>query len=203
MLAAGALPEPFPVDLSFVGPDDLLLHTTRPPKDDAAQGSRKQVELAHTDLEQRLFDAWDRYLDTCSRLHVTLNRRLAGAFEPGFESRRSMSFRERTGAPYKDLNALYGGAKREPCGRGENRTAAFLLRLGHAWKGGPGLLGVFGMDGVSTLVWAYRLARDFQHLLHEPGFVMAELTAGEIPRRATNMLWAKDWQVEVMLRSEP
>ena len=58
------------------------------------------------------------------------------------------------------------------------------------------------MDGTATQVWAYRLARDHAELLAEPGFVVAELANPGIPDRPTDLRWALDWGVEVILREQ-
>ena len=77
---------------------------------------------------------------------------------------------------------------------------AVLLRVEEAWPGGPGLLGTFGMDGITSLLWAYRLGRDRCDLLARPGFVMADLQIGTIPERPTDLRWCEDWTIQVILR---
>ncbi len=171
---------PYQIDLSFVAPGDLLLHTTRPPMDDEVVGGRKKIDRAQTDLEDRIFGLWRRYLERCARYEMVLQRWLYDLLPAGYESHREMHFYERTGAPYKSLNDRAGSGNRAT-GCGERRTAAFLLRVDEAWEGGPGYLGAFGLDGVATLVWACRLRRDLCDLLARPGFVFAELENTGIP----------------------
>ena len=184
------------VDVSFVQAGDLILQTTRPPLDDREHGDRKQIELGYTDLEWQLFAVWRQYLEICARSHVKLGSRVRDDLPEGFENRKDMAFREGTGAPYKELNALDGSGWRKHRGR---RTAAFLLRVEELWENGPGFLGAFGMDGTSTMIWAYRLSRDFSELLSEPGFVMAEMEGSTIPTRSTDLRWANDWPIEIVL----
>ena len=56
------------------------------------------------------------------------------------------------------------------------------------------------VEGTSTLVWAYRLGRDFAELLAEPGFVVAELVHGDIPDRPSDLRWAMEWDIEILVR---
>lgn len=193
--------ELYHVDLPFVQAGDLLLQTTRPPLDDPFAGGRKHIERVYTDLEENLFKVWRGYFKTCERLWVQLHPDISARMNPGFEDRRSVKFYEKHGAPYRQLNA--GGHRGWKSVEAEGRTAAFLLREREAWKGGPGLVGAFGMDGVSTLVWCYRLARDFAHLLQEPGFVMVELQAKPMPARVTDLRWASDWPIDIALHWRP
>jgi hypothetical protein len=187
----------YPVDISFVRPGDLLLQTTRPPLDDLDQGDRKWVESGCTDVENRLFRVWRRYFEVCSRSHVKLSRRVRRAIGSNAAHCKEMKFREANGAPYKQLNFHNGRGWQKPLKR--TATAVFLLRVEEAWKGGPGLLAAFGMDGTSTMLWAYRLRTDLAHLLAKPGFVVAEMCIGEPPVRPTNLRWAKDIEVEVLV----
>ncbi len=187
---------PRQLDLSFVEPGDLILQATRPPLDDLAQGNRKQVRRGYTDVEQRLFELWRRYLDVCSRGHVMLAEEVRQALPRGYESRQDMWFFQGETAPYKELNALDGRGPRKP--DFADRTVAFLLWEDETWEGGPGTLAVFGMDGISTQVWAYRLARDLAHLL-EPGFVLAEMKTAPIPERPTDLRWAEKWEIDVLV----
>ena len=190
---------PFPVDLSFVDADDILLQVTRPPFSDIHSGPIRQIALAHTDLELRTFDIWKRYLRVSARNHVLLSPHLHDQVLPGYEPCREMSFKQKGwGAPYSELNDQQGGGWRK-VGRGKRRTALFLLRLEHAWPGGPGYVCAFGMDGCTTTVWAYRLARDLKIYLKRPGFVMCELELGRIPDLTTDLRWCLDWKISPVL----
>lgn len=193
--------EPYPVDLSFVRPGDLLVQTTRPPLDDHIAESRKYIGPTYSELEALLFKVWRRFFKNCERSNVELEPEVRSQMTEGFENRRLMEFYEGYGAPYKQLNACDRRGWKKPVAKGH--TAAFLLRLDEAWPQGPGLVGAFGMDGVSTLVWCYRLARDFDHLLEKPGFVVVDLGLGEMPERLTNLRWAMDLPIEVVLHWQP
>jgi len=189
--------EPFHVDLSFVDPHDLLLQITRPPFSDAESGPKRQIALAHTDLELRLHALWREFLETSARNHVRLHPGMYPFLAPGFESRREMTFRQRGwGAPYQELNDQKSGWRKL---RGKRRTLVFLLRVEHAWPGGPGYLCAFGMDGCTTYIWAYRLKRDLKHLLERPGFLVAELELGKMPDHTTDLRWSLDWKIEPIL----
>ena len=185
------------VDLSFVRPEDVLLLTTRPPLDDREHGDRKQIEKAYTRIERVILHAVRPHLEVCARSHVKLAAGPRSALPERFQTRRDMAFRQGEGGFYKELNALDGRGWRR--WRKRPRTAAFLLRVESLWPGGPGLLAAFGMDGTSTLVWAYRLRRDFAHLLDEPGFTMVEMTARPLPDRPTDLRFANDWRIEPVI----
>jgi hypothetical protein len=122
---------------------------------------------------------------------------ICSLLRPPYDTRRQMRFYESEGAAYRELNSGTGAGWRKP--PAERLTAAFLLRLDEAWPGGPGFIGAWGMDSTCTAVWAYRLGRDLSHLLETPGFVMAELETSEIPVRPTNLLWANDWGVKILV----
>lgn len=193
--------KPYHVDLSFVAEDDALLHFTRPPMSDTHSGNLRKIAQAHTDLELLLFEAWKPFLPTCARDHVELHDDLHGLVRPGFEHCREMSFEQKGwGAPYYKVNAKEGEGWRR-C-RGQRKSALFLLRLEHAWPGGPGYICAFGMSGCTTLIWAYRLAHEFRHLLQRPGFVIAELELGALPEHLTDLRFCESWRIELALVHE-
>jgi hypothetical protein len=195
------LDELYKVDLSFLEPRGMIVQTTRLPMNDIDEGPRRQVERAYTDLEFLLFEAWRPYVEYLARTHVRLGTQTQALVREGFEDRREMSFRQRGwGAPYYELNALEGRGWRKYAG--ERRSALFLLRLEEAWPGGPSYLCAFGMDGCTTLVWCYQLARKFPHLLEKPGFVLAELVLGRLPERATDLRFCLDWEIEILVQQE-
>lgn len=192
--------KPFPVDLSFVEPDDVLLQFTRPPFSDIHSGPMRKIALAHTDLELRLFELWkSHYLRVSARNHMLLHPDMHGLVLPGYEHCREMAFKQKGwGAPYQELNDQQGDGWRK-VRRGKRRTALFLLRVEHAWPGGPGYVCAFGMDGCTTTVWAYRLGRDLKGYLERPGFVVCELELGRIPDLTTDIRWCLEWKIEPVL----
>lgn len=193
--------QPYELDLSGFAPGDLHLQCMRPPLDDLAEGQKRKIAPANTNLERFYFAAVRPFIDWSARSHMRLSPSLQGLIRPGFEDRREMSFRQKGwGAPYSELNALAGRGWRKFTGG--RRTALFLLRLAEAWRGGPGYLCAFGMDGCTTVVWAYRLARDFKHLLAKPGFVLAELELGELPEDTSRLDFCMDWKIEPLLVHE-
>jgi hypothetical protein len=189
---------PFAVPLPFVRRRDLLLHFTRPPFSDVRSGMMRKIALAQTDLERRLFAAWRSFLALCARDHVQVHASLFEGFRPGFKHCREMSFQQKGwGAPFHEVNDQEGGGWRRYAK--QRKTALFFLRLQEAWEGGRGYVCAFGMDGCTTLVWAYRLARDFKHLLERPGFVIAELELGEMPDHATDLSFCRTWPISLAL----
>lgn len=192
---------PREVDVSFVRPGSVLVLTTRPPLDDRDYGNMKQVEPSNTRPERRVFAAARRHFPILARPYAKLAPDHRSRLAPGFESRRHIEFYQHRGGWYKALNALDGEGFRPPPGRW--RTAAFLLRVEELWPEGPGLLAAFGMDSVSTLVWAYRLRRDLAWLLDGEGgplFAMAEMEGAPAPQGATDLRFAEGWKIELVLR---
>jgi hypothetical protein len=190
--------ELFPVDFSRFSPGDLIVQTTRPPLSDHVEKPRKTVERGHTELEERLFVLWRQYFDASCRSQIKLSPAMEQEAIGEFEGAHAMDFFEREVAPYKELNG--GNGWSEP--QGPCRTAVFLLRVPEAWPGGPEYLGVFGMDGISTMIWAYRLGRDLRNLLAEPAFIIAEIEfeADQIPTRCSDLRWMRDLEIKVRFR---
>ncbi len=189
----------YKVDMSFVFLGDMLLQTTRPPMHDRFEPMRKRIRQSYTDLEDHMFDVWDDYMAWNSRGRVLLHERLHHSLKPPHENKRQITFREAQGAPYLELDDCRGAGGKRTDEATERRTAVFLLRKEEAWPGGPGVICAFGMDGVATAVWCYRLGRDLSHLLDKPGFVLAEMTNPGALERPTNMLCARNWNIEIML----
>jgi hypothetical protein len=190
------------IDISHLRPGDRILQVTRPPIHDLHADSMKQVERGYTDLEQRLFELWTpHFLAHCSREQMFLADEQACRLRQGYSDHGCMVFMQKG-----DCAPLLS-VKSEPNERlrhfsGSNKTAVFLLNLPELWKGGPGYYAAFGMSGVTTLVWAYRLALDLEPLLARPGFYVYELECGVVPERETNLQWALDWKLEPMLVNE-
>lgn len=190
------------VDRSGLRPGDLILQTTRPPLHDANEGAMKQVERVYTDLEDDVFAAWRGVFEHCKRPLVALQAGPCRHMAPGFETRANMNFCQRKkGAPYTYLRSRLG--KRREKQAVHDRTAAFFLRVDELWRGGPGLVGAFAMDGIANMVWAWHLGRDFAFLLEKPGFAIVEMTIGEVPERPTDLAWARTWKPTEILRLGP
>lgn len=186
------------IDLGEVEAGDAFLLTTRPPKDDERQGDKKRVARGYTDLEETIFQAFDPYISLCARSHLTLHPRLAPLLRPGGEGFADMEFTQNpVGAPLSSWNACDGSGWKSQ--RGKGLTALFLLRTRPLWKRGPELVCAFGMDGLSTLVWAYRLGHDLRALLQERHFVVARAKVGPVPERPFDLTWAAEWPIEVVL----
>lgn len=167
---------------------------------DDKRGSRR----AGTDLELLLAEHWKKYFTRLTRTVIQLAPALHGELRSGFEDRKDIVFYQSMRSGSDDANeaeaSLYRRLSRKAY-RGEPRTAAFLLRLEELWPGGPGYLGIFGMTGATTAPWARMLRTRLPHLLVEPGFVMAELSPGNIPIRTSSLEYSDGWGVEVILRA--
>jgi len=194
------LAEPLlPFDTSIFRPGDLILQVTRPPIHDKRDGSMKQVERGYTTLEQRLFELWTPYfLAHCSRQQILLAPQQSQHLRQGYLDHAHMVFKQRgDGAP---LQRIKGEHHRRFLNLDDSdRTAVFLLNLPEIWKNGPRYVCAFGMTGLTTMVWAYRLFLDHQHLLTRPGFYVYELSLQATPERALDLGWARAWKLEEML----
>jgi hypothetical protein len=189
------------VDLSFVLRQDVFVHLTRPQYSDKSSGPKRQIRQAYTDLEARLFALWKPRLPIAARNHVQVASGLHGLFEPGSDYCREMKFRQKGwGGDYYQVMKPDGEGFR--MFREGRKTMVFLLRVKHAWPGGPGYICAFGMDGCATLFWAYRLRRDFRPWLEKPVFLMAEMTLGEIPSDSTDLRFCAEWDIKPVLVQE-
>jgi len=173
-------------------PGDVILTTGRMPLHAEEELDHiKHLRRADTDLERAIVAAWLPHFRLLTRGNASLARDHRSALSPDYADRRHIEFYLRHGAGYKQL-------AREQY-RGEPRTAAFLLRMRELWPGGPGYAGAFGMDGTTSLIWAYLLRTRLADLLQEDGFVMVELS-GSIPERPTSLAFADAWKSQVLLQ---
>lgn len=183
------------IDLSFTRPGDLLVETTRWPKNDRDHGDQKRVEPGNTKLERMVFRLLDKVAPVIARSHIRLSDELRAQLGSQLAGRGDMAFYQRLFGLYKQHNEGCGWEDVSHLGR----TAVFLLRVDALWEDGPGLVSAFGMESHATLAWAYRLRRDLGHLLDEPGFHFYEIEPRGLPERPTDLRWAADWKVEPVL----
>jgi hypothetical protein len=156
---------------------------------------KKTVQKGFTPLEAHIEAAWRLYLYRCVRLQVTLHAWLTPYFSQGYQGRRNIAFSAREGARYAGLpgEPSFRSGKSSP-------TAAYLLRLPELFPGGPGYLGVFGMDSLTALVWSQLLRHRHADLLQGEGLVIAELS-GPVPGRVHDLRWALGWESRIILRA--
>jgi hypothetical protein len=184
-----------PAGEHLLGAGDLLVATTRLPMDDLDVGGRRIVHRSYTTLEDKVLAAMRRWFRTCARSEVVLTD-AAAAVSPEIARRQTTLFRLNCDATYR----TYGSAVRDEWTDfqgGEGLTAAFLVHT-EIWPGGPKLLATFGMGGIEGLVWCYKLATEYPHLLATTPFVMAELRAGERPTTSHTMEFADSWEIEIL-----
>ena len=195
-------PDLIPVDDSFLRETDLIVLTTRPPMDDRSVGDKKFIPRSFTTLEDKLFKGPLRErFGRCARSEVLLTDATADV-SGEIAKRQSIMFRQNGGAMYHSYGSPVTGEwqrfkRRHPL------TAVFLLYAEHAWPGGPGLVAAFGVGGMETLVWCYRLAKDFRRLLCTTPFAMAEMCTGALPERPVSMDFADSWEINVLGEADP
>ena len=181
------------LDLPFIEPGDLILQTIRVPLDDLLEQPRKTIEPGNTDLEAKLFPLHRPYLRKCARNHVRLSAAVCRALRPQYAGHREVFFYMGDGARHRQLND--GRGRRVPR-EGARHTSLFILYEPEIEPGGPAYLNAFGIDALTTLIWAYRLHRDCSPYLRVPGFSLFQMEVGEMPKRPTDLRWSLDWKIE-------
>ena len=157
---------------NLLGSDTLIVLATRPPLDDpqnknevkssdAGEG-KKPIPRTGWAIEEAIFDFMrDRFFDYCSRARLDLKPEWARRLPDDLRNRGSIRFYAHGHA---DITKFGGRCEGKARAKKENGTAGFLAYAPHItpWLGcnraGPGLLAVFGMGGVETLVWSSLLA---------------------------------------------
>jgi hypothetical protein len=189
------------IDVSDVRSGDILLSGSRNAQDDNEDAPKKNMPRGYTSLEAKTDVVWRLYFTELTRMIMTLQPWLHPLIRANYESRRDVRFMQSERADYSRLNARDGSGERKVSGMG--RTAAFVVNQPELWPGGPRYIGFFGMDGASTLAWAYLLQQRHFDLLVRPGFHMVELITAPIPARVPDLQWAMDWKSEVLMSVPP
>lgn len=197
---------PVEIDFSFLNSNDVLVLTTRPPLDDEEAEESKRVEMSHTTLEGRIFEALRYYFRVCTRSQIALSESMAKCLPAKYANRAVIEFR-RHGLATTSSAAITGYSRTglhwtkpaEP-----NLTAVYTVYTPPMWPRGPKLIVSFGMAGTEGLVWAYLLRTQFPELLSSPRFFMAEMSTTPINKSPHDLTFAKDWKVDIVLdRSLP
>jgi hypothetical protein len=186
-----------------VSKDDVILLATRPPIHDVDAGDRQVVERSGTGLEQRVFDAFGRFFERCSRSQIVLTRRAAAWLLDKYANRANVQFRQYGGARF-DAYQRSGSAGWDRNTAANYRTAAYLLYLPAIDSEGPGLLSAFGVDGQSTLLWTSFLRGRLRHWVPPLGteevFLMAEIEFDHRPPTPPDLGFADSWRVTRLTR---
>lgn len=196
--------------LGTLGPEDLLVVTTRPPLKDHAHETRKEVPLGHTAVEKEVHKALRCCLPYCDRALMRLSPSLARQLPPEFADRAEITFRQNQRKPVQgekpcDDSAAYKSLRRLDAGRshahsGQERTAVFLIRT-RLRDDGPWVLCTFAMGGNIALIWAHLLRVRYRDLLlgDRPLFFMGELVLRDIPARPFTLEFSESWEVVPIL----
>jgi hypothetical protein len=194
-------PAPDPTVISpSLGPFDLVVLTTRPPS--KYNFNKKHIKMSGTGLEESILKVADQYFELHSRSLLKLSGDLAARLQ--LPDRGEIEFSQYGGARYLRYRDPYNKKRKQykwqiPPER--TLTAAFVL-FTRLWQGGPLFLNAFGMDGPTTLIWCYLLRTRFPELLRPHRFVMAELVAVPFPQRPSNLSFADNWDVSLLLNHE-
>jgi hypothetical protein len=200
IVAPSFRPTLIPYDYSFLRRNDLIFQVTRPAMHDHLFGDRKNRGRSFLDIEELAYVAPGVCFEICSRPQMVLKDWLA-ALSPQLAKRQVMEFRYYRDATYRAYGPMKNRREWVRFKKDDGLTALFLIYVEHAWPGGPGVLMAFGMGGLETQVWCYRLANDFSHLLCTTSFAMAEMRRGVLPTRPTSMEWALDWEINLLARA--
>lgn len=175
-----------------LGPDDLLVLTTRPPLHDWDEGNRSQVDRSYNTLEDRVLKPLRRVFERCSRVHVKLSRDVAG--ESVLSAKyANVKFGDGQGAPLQRHQPLGHSKWSRPSDK--QLTLFYLVYISALWPSGPQLLTAFGMGGLQTLVWGYRLGRDYGNHVTTREFLIAEAVQTVPPLAPLTMNFADEWAI--------
>src|SRR5262249_28855370 len=195
-------PTIIPFDCSCFRETDLLLLTTRPPMHDHLFPARRRGRRSWTSLEEDLFNGpLSRWIERSTRPDMVLTP-AAAAVSPRIPERQTMEFRMHFGAWYRRYGSSVTGEWRnfEPA---LPLTVAFLVYAKHAWPGGPGFLGAWGMDPMATLAWSWQLATQLPRLLCSTPFALAELAIPSLKDAPTSMSFTRAWEVDLLGEADP
>lgn len=174
--------QPAEANFEWIGPDDLILITTRPPLNDKEEKHKKPVDRSGTALEERVFRSLRGFLSYCSRSKIEVcqaaETRLCAA---GRAEWASADFRVNA-----DASVITGDQPISAC-----RTLGYLIASTQTWPGGPRILALFSVGGTESLVWSYLLCTRHRELLRgmvesqADGFLVGEFTfkleVGSVP----------------------
>jgi hypothetical protein len=187
------------VDLPFLGPNDRLLCTTRPPLSDFIQDDRKKVEPSNTSIEDTIFQHYWRYFDRLSRSSIKFSAQANACLPRSKRNRGEMGFHQ-FGCTYSSLGELHG--KRVAPGILRGTTMGVLLSVEELWPGGPGFVGAWGLNAIATLVWNFLLRDRYSALLENRGLTVVELETADVPSRPDTYAWARDWHVTPLMETK-
>lgn len=207
-------PAPDPCMLRL-GPDDLIVMTTRPPLDDAEgfeqkpnQRGIRRIDRSYTDLEEKLFSGLRLFFETSNRQIIRLSDRIRKQLPAGVEWVRSMQFRGTAGAYYRGFREDETQAR--PIRAEDERTCGFFVFSPEAWPDGPSVLASFAMGGVESLIFNYllrrRMAPSFEQYVGEllasgqAGFLIAEFAVAPCPARPLDLSFADKSPFEVIVK---
>ena len=187
------------VELPFLGPNDILLCTTRPPLSDFIINERKKVEPSGSTLEAMIFRHYFRYFDRCSRSSIKFTEQAMACLPQGKKNRAVMGFYQ-LGCAYSGL----GETEKHlfAPGRLRGSTAAFLLSVDELWPGGPGFKAAWGLNAIATLVWNFLLRDRYSALLEHKGLTVVEMKTSEVPPRPNTYSWSRDWDVTPLMTTD-
>lgn len=161
-------------NFDFIGPDDFILVTTRPPVDDDREGARKGVPRSGSKLEGLVDQAVKRYLHKCSRSHMILEPEMAQHLSDEYEDRAEVKVRQYREPWYSEIRSVKGAFRKASA---LQVTPVYMIHTRIESARRPRMLAAFGMDGRATLDWCTLLRNrpELSSLVLNRSFVLAEL----------------------------
>jgi hypothetical protein len=191
------------IDLSSFNGSDLIVITTRPPLHDEKEA--KRIPRSYSTLEDVIFTYLEsNFFRNCTRAQITLTGKLRKKFPKDETWKTNLEFREKKWPNYHPGTYLTSSSKDIPK-ESVNRTALYFLYVDRIadWPTpeSPGLLLLFGLGGLDTLVWAYSLRTRFPELLNlqSPRFLMAEMEKQDLPTPPMNLSFSDEWLIETIV----
>jgi hypothetical protein len=189
------------IDESFLKPSDLLVLTTRPPLDKEADEIHKiDILRSFISLENKVFGVLRQYFEFCSAVNVVLAKNFAQRLNPPTNMARAAF--EIYGRGMLVGHGYYSSGMPALKPQAPNLAILYLLYLEETWETGPRLLITFGMRGITTLAWAYRLRKGLSALpdpFKGSKFVIAQMEVGKIPETLHDLSFTDDWQIDILV----
>jgi hypothetical protein len=145
--------------LDLLGPEDLIISTTRPTVPPRSQMGRRRYGRSKSELEKAIQSTYRAAFSRCNRDEVELNEYVVDKLEDTpLYPYYNMKFEAHNGARCTEMGGE--GQKGDLFSVG---YVAYTPRISERIK--SGVLTIFGIDGTSTLLWCYVVSRKYRNRL--------------------------------------
>lgn len=181
--------------LSDGAPQHMLLTGTRLPLSDGEL--RKLIERSGCPIENAILNRLLAYIAYLERGRVVLTRKMSAALERRNRTDIEYPQYSRGCRYFRDAYAETDDERRRVENTSPLRTYGYVVR-DQLWVGGPHFASFWGMDGETTLAFAYLLRTRHANLLDGRGLSIVELK-GMIPPNASSLAFVDEWETKVIL----